>query len=163
MSIVDERAVLKLRTSYQSIVVAVDGTPRSRQVVTAAARLAKDACAALTIVGAYARNGSTPSAMAADLLRADAYSASPASGMDELLGDATIQARSAGAPLVHRRSVSGAPVDVLLAAAANAGADLIVIGERMFDTPWGRFFGSFPAEVARRSTADVLIVNGARA
>ncbi|MET9486562.1 universal stress protein [Nocardia sp. NPDC006630] len=143
---------------YRSIVVGIADTPRSEPAIAAATRLAKDARATLTIVGAYRRVRTRDQARVNDLLGRDAYSSMPVSAMDELLAAAVDDARAAGVAEAVGRSMPGTPIEVLLAAAASCRADLVVVGERVFDASWRRLFGSFHTEVARRSAAHVLIV-----
>ncbi|MEV0247580.1 universal stress protein [Nocardia sp. NPDC050712] len=154
----EERQTHKTRTGYRSIVVGIDNTPRSNSAVVAAARLAQDPSASLTIAGTYRRLPSSEWSHTSDLLGEDAYHVTPVSAMDELLAAAASRAHAAGAARVVRCSMPGKPVDALLAVAKSARADLIVVGERVFDTGWGRIFGSFAAEMARRCPVDVLIV-----
>lgn len=52
----------------------------------------------------------------------------------------------------------GAPVDALVELAEEVGADLLVIGNVGLNV-LGRLLGSVPANVARRSKTDVLIVH----
>jgi len=77
----------------------------------------------------------------------------------ELLRDARDRAKAAGATEVEERAVEGAPVDALIALVEEVGADLLVIGNVGLNTIAGRLLGSVPANVARRSKTDVLIVH----
>ena len=69
--------------------------------------------------------------------------------------------KSAGATNIEERAVVGAPVDVLVDVAVEVGADLLVVGNVGMNTIAGRLLGSVPANVARRSKTDVLIVHTA--
>jgi len=60
---------------------------------------------------------------------------------------------------VEERAVEGAPVDALVDLVAEVGADLLVVGNLGLNTIAGRLLGSVPANVARRSKSDVLIVH----
>ena len=69
------------------------------------------------------------------------------------------RAVAAGAVKVRTGAVDGPPVDVLRAAVAEHGADLLVLGNKGRGTLSGRLLGSVPSDVARRSGVDVLIVH----
>lgn len=148
-------------SSYRSIVVGIDGTQCSIRAVEAAARLARDAAATLTVTCAYQEVSARDRAFIADILKGDTYGASAAAAADHLLWAAAERARLQGLGRVDQRSRSGAPDDALLAIATESSADLIVIGDRAYDSPLSRRFRSFSSEVTRRSKSDVLIVNTA--
>ena len=58
-----------------------------------------------------------------------------------------------------RKAIVGAPVDALVDLAVEVKADLLVVGNVGLSTIAGRLLGSVPANVARRSRTDVLIVH----
>ncbi len=58
-----------------------------------------------------------------------------------------------------QRAVKGAPVDALLQLVTDVQADLLVVGNRGLNSIAGRLLGSVPADAARKSTSDVLIVH----
>ena len=62
-------------------------------------------------------------------------------------------------PRVEEKAVVGAPVDALVDLAEEVKADLLVVGNVGLSTIAGRLLGSVPANVARRSKTDVLIVH----
>ena len=66
---------------------------------------------------------------------------------------------TAGATNIEEKAVVGAPVDALVDLAAEVNADLLVVGNVGLSTIAGRLLGSVPANVARRSKTDVLIVH----
>ncbi len=65
----------------------------------------------------------------------------------------------AGATNIEEKAVVGAPVDALVELAEEVKADLLVVGNVGLSTIAGRLLGSVPANVARRSKTDVLIVH----
>ena len=65
----------------------------------------------------------------------------------------------AGAKNVEEKAIVGAPVDALVDLAEEVNADLLVVGNVGLSTIAGRLLGSVPANVARRSKTDVLIVH----
>ncbi len=60
---------------------------------------------------------------------------------------------------MEERPIVGAPVDALVDLAEEVHADLLVVGNVGLSTIAGRLLGSVPANVARRSKTDVLIVH----
>ncbi|HXL59901.1 MAG TPA: universal stress protein, partial [Mycobacterium sp.] len=69
------------------------------------------------------------------------------------------RAKAAGAANVEEKAIVGAPVDALVDLAVEVKADLLVVGNVGLSTIAGRLLGSVPANVARRSRTDVLIVH----
>lgn len=68
------------------------------------------------------------------------------------------RAIEAGATEVETVVTRGEPAHVLRDAVSSHQADLLVVGNGGLNTIAGRFLGSLPAEVARHSGVDVLIV-----
>ena len=77
----------------------------------------------------------------------------------EILREAGERAKAAGATNVEERAIEGAPVDVLVDLANEVSADPFVVGNLGLSTIAGRLLGSVPANVARKSKTDVLIVH----
>jgi nucleotide-binding universal stress UspA family protein len=76
-----------------------------------------------------------------------------------LFRSASERAHRAGAQKVETVVVDGDPVPTLAKVVADHKADLLVVGNRGLNTLAGRILGSVPAEAARKSTVDVLIVH----
>jgi nucleotide-binding universal stress UspA family protein len=55
--------------------------------------------------------------------------------------------------------IDGEPVPTLSKVVEERDADLLVVGNRGLNTLAGRILGSVPAEAARKSKVDVLIVH----
>ena len=53
----------------------------------------------------------------------------------------------------------GTPVEALMAIVNENHADLLVVGNRGINSLTGRLLGSVPADVARQSECDVMIVH----
>jgi len=96
---------------------------------------------------------------AADVLKDEGYKMSGNAPIYAILREARDRAQAAGAQTVEEKAVVGAPVDALVDLAAEVGADLLVVGNVGLSTIAGRLLGSVPANVARRSKTDVLIVH----
>ncbi len=142
---------------YSTVVVGTDGSDSSLRAVERAAHLASGPEAKLFVVTAYLpADGDT---RAADALKDEGYKLAGNAPIYELLRDAKDRAKAAGATNIEERAIVGAPVDALVDLAAEVGADLLVVGNVGMNTIAGRLLGSVPANVARRSTTDVLIVH----
>ena len=142
---------------YQTVVVGTDGSDSSMRAVERAGQLASGPDAKLIVASAYIPAGEDT--RAADMLKDEGYKLTGNAPIYELLRDARDRAKAAGATHVEERAVQGAPVDALVELAEEVGADLLVVGNVGLNTIAGRLLGSVPANVARRSKTDVLIVH----
>jgi len=147
-------------TAYQTVVVGTDGSDSSYLAVDRAARIAADAGATLVIACAYHPARQEDVARAADELGADvAYQVVGASPAEDSVRTATELAKKAGATKIDTVVVDGEPVPTLAKVVKERAADLLVVGNRGLNTLAGRLLGSVPAEAARKSQVDVLIVH----
>lgn len=144
-------------SAYQTIVVGTDGSESSLKAVDRAGAIAGES-ATLIIACAYFPNDRGAGG-AADVLKDEAYQVMGSSPTEEILRKAKEHATKAGAANIDQRSVKGAPVDALLQLVTDANADLLVVGNRGLNSIAGRLLGSVPADVARKSACDVLIVH----
>ncbi|MAU81032.1 universal stress protein [Gordonia sp. Z-3] len=144
-------------SAYQTIVVGTDGSESSLKAVDRAGAIAGES-ATLVIACAYFPNDRGAGG-AADVLKDEAYQVMGSSPTEEILRTAKERASKAGAGNIDPRSVKGAPVDALLQLVTDAKADLLVVGNRGLNSIAGRLLGSVPADVARKSACDVLIVH----
>ena len=74
-----------------------------------------------------------------------------------LIAEATAVAEAHGVAL-HGLIRAGHPAQQIVQAAAEAHADLIVVGHRGHSGVWGRFLGSTAEKVSRHAETSVLIV-----
>jgi nucleotide-binding universal stress UspA family protein len=146
-------------SAYRTIVVGTDGSESSYLAVEKAGWLSWDEHATLYIACAYHPDERSGSARQRDILRDEAYQVTGSTPTFEVLRTARERAIAAGASQVVERAVVGAPADALLALVKEVGADLLVIGNRGLNTLTGRILGSVPADIARKSGCDVLIVH----
>ena len=142
---------------YNTVVVGTDGSDSSLRAVERAAHLASGSEAKLIVATAYLP--AEENTRAADMLGDEGYKLSGNAPIYELLRDDKDRAKAAGATNIEERAIVGAPVEALVDLAVEVGADLIVVGNVGLNTIAGRLLGSVPANVARRSTTDVLIVH----
>lgn len=143
--------------AYQTVVVGTDGSDSSFRAVDRAAQIAAGANARIIVATAYFPQSEDQ--RAADLLKDDGYMVSGNAPIYAILRDARDRAKAAGAQEIEEKAVVGAPVDALVDLVEEVGADLLVVGNVGLSTIAGRLLGSVPANVARRSKSDVLIVH----
>jgi nucleotide-binding universal stress UspA family protein len=146
-------------SAYRTIVVGTDGSDTSLAAVDRAASVAVDSAAELVIVCAYTPATRDDTAGAEDALKDEAHLVLGWTPAEETLRTAEERAIKAGARKIRTMAADGAPADVLRDATENAGADLLVVGNRGLNTLSGRILGSVPSDVARHSGVDVLIVH----
>jgi nucleotide-binding universal stress UspA family protein len=143
--------------AYQTVLVGTDGSDSSLRAVDRAAQIAAGAEAKLIVATAYFPQ--SEDARAADVLKDEGYKMSGNAPIYAILREAKERAHTAGAKDVEEKAVVGAPVDALVDLAEEIKADLLVVGNVGLSTIAGRLLGSVPANVARRSKSDVLIVH----
>jgi nucleotide-binding universal stress UspA family protein len=144
-------------SGYQTVVVGTDGSDSSLRAVDRAGQIAAGAGARLVVATAYFPQSEDQ--RAADLLKDEGYKMSGNAPIYAILREARDRAHAAGAEKVEEKAVVGAPVDALVDLAKEEKADLLVVGNVGLSTIAGRLLGSVPANVARRSKTDVLIVH----
>ena len=142
---------------YTTVVVGTNGSDSSLRAVDRAGQLASGPDAKVIVASAFLP--APEDTRAADLLKGEGYKMAGTAPVYDLLRDARDRAKAAGAVNIEERAIEGAPVDALLALVDEVGADLLVIGNVGLNTIAGRLLGSVPANVARRSKTDVLIVH----
>ena len=142
---------------YQTVVVGTDGSDSSLRAVDRAGQLASGPGAKLIVATAFIPV--PEDTRAADMLKDESYKVAGNAPVYDTLREARERATAAGATEVEERAIEGAPVDALVDLAEEVGADLLVVGNVGMNTIAGRLLGSVPANVARRSKSDVLIVH----
>jgi len=144
-------------SGYTTIVVGTDGSDSSLRAVEKAGQIAAGSGATVVVATAYFPQGEDQ--RAADVLKDEGYKMSGNAPIYAILREAKERATQAGAKTVEEKAVVGAPVDALVDLAEEVKADLLVVGNVGLSTIAGRLLGSVPANVARRSKTDVLIVH----
>lgn len=143
--------------AYQTVLVGTDGSDSSLRAVDRAAQIAAGTGAKLIVATAYFPQ--SEDSRAADVLKDEGYKMAGNAPIYAILREARDRAHTAGAKDVDEKAVVGAPVDALVDLAEEIKADLLVVGNVGLSTIAGRLLGSVPANVARRSKSDVLIVH----
>lgn len=144
-------------SAYRTVVVGTDGSDSSLRAVDRAGEIAGGSGARVIVATAYFPQSEDHHA--ADVLKDEGYKATGNAPIYAILREATERAKAAGATDVVEKAVVGAPVDALVELAETEKADLLVVGNVGLSTIAGRLLGSVPANVARRSKIDVLIVH----
>lgn len=144
-------------SAYRTVVVGTDGSDSSLRAVDRAGEIAGGSGARVVVATAYFPQSEDHHA--ADVLKDEGYKATGNAPIYAILREATDRAKAAGATEVVEKAIVGAPVDALVELAESEKADLLVVGNVGLSTIAGRLLGSVPANVARRSKIDVLIVH----
>jgi nucleotide-binding universal stress UspA family protein len=144
-------------SGYTTIVVGTDGSDSSLRAVDKAGQIASGSDAKVVVATAYFPQSEDQ--RAADVLKGEGYKMAGNAPIYAILREARDRAQAAGAKDVEEKAVVGAPVDALVDLAEEVNADLLVVGNVGLSTIAGRLLGSVPANVARRSKTDVLIVH----
>lgn len=148
--------------TYGSIVVGTDGSPTAEQAVAQAAMLAAADGARLLIVTAYERGDDHPGGVEPDRVPEDIrYVLSDRVQAEELGAHGRGIAREAGVAKVVVHAIAGDPAHVLIEAAEDMGADLIVVGSRGLSSHAHFILGSVAATVAHHAPCDVLVAHTA--
>jgi nucleotide-binding universal stress UspA family protein len=146
-------------SSYTTVVVGTDGSDTSLAAVDRAAALAADAGARLLIACAYVPASERETAHDRDVLGDEAFLIVGSAPAEDNLRTARDRAAAAGAKDVDTRAMQGKAADSLCKIVNEAGADLLVVGNRGLRGLAGRILGSVPLDVARQAGVDVLIVH----
>lgn len=152
-------------SAYQTVVVGTDGSDSSLRAVERAAAIAADHGAKLIVVTAHLpvpeERGRYAIPPGSD--HGQDYRTVGEAPYYAILRDARERAHLVGAKNVEEKSIVGAPINVLVQLAEEAGADLLVVGNVGLNSVAGRLLGSVPSAVSRRAKTDVLIVHTADA
>ncbi len=144
-------------SAYRTVVVGTDGSDSSLRAVDRAGQIAAGSNAKLILATAYFPHRDDQ--RHPEVLKDEGYRMHGNAPIYAMLRDARDRAKAAGAHEVEEKAVVGAPVDALVDLAEEVKADLLVVGNVGLSTIAGRLLGSVPANLARRSKTDVLIVH----
>jgi nucleotide-binding universal stress UspA family protein len=153
-------------SAYRTVLVGTDGSDSSFRAVDRAGQIAARSNAKLIVASAYFPHTERPGwggvggdHRAEDALKEGGYQMVGNAPIYAILREARDRAKAAGARDIEEKAIVGAPVDALLDLAQEVEADLLVVGNVGLSTITGRLLGSVPANAARRSKTDVLIVH----
>lgn len=144
-------------SDYGTIVVGTDGSKSSLLAVERASKLAAAFDARLVIACAYYESQEE----ADKAVRKDTVMVL-GNEVAEANLEASIEcANKLGVKDVKTAVRAGTPVQALMDVVRESAADLLVVGNRGINSLTGRLLGSVPADVARQSDCDVMIVHTA--
>jgi len=145
--------------AYGSIVVGTDGSATAERAVAHAASLATVDGARVIVVTAYTP-GSAGTADAVDVVPEDIrFTLTDRVQAEELAERGRQLAKEGGAPKVVVQAIEGEPAHVLLEAARDFDADLIVVGSKGLTSSAHFVFGSVASSVAHHAPCDVLVAH----
>ena len=142
-------------SEYDTIVVGTDGSKSSLLAVERAARIAAAFDARLIIGCAYYENKEE----ASKTLRQESVTILGDDVAAEDLASSKAHAEKFGVKNIETAVRAGTPVQALMSIVNDNNADLLVVGNRGINSLTGRLLGSVPADVARQSDCDVMIVH----
>ncbi len=144
--------------SYGTIVVGTDGSETAGRAVLQASKIAAAEGARVVIVTAYTPSGT--SVPGADVVPADIrFTLTDRVQAEELAARGRVIAKEEGVGKVVVQAISGDPANVLLEAAKDFDADLIVVGSRGLTSHAHFILGSVAASVAHHAPCDVLVAH----
>ncbi|MBV7281416.1 MULTISPECIES: universal stress protein [Corynebacterium] len=144
-----------MNENYQTIVVGTDGSKSSLLAVERAASIAAAFDATLVIGSAYYESTEE----ASKTLRQDSVTVLGNDPAQKNLDSAAEVAKKVGATKIETALKAGTPVQALMGIVNEYKADLLIVGNRGINSLTGRLLGSVPADVARQSDCDVMIVH----
>jgi nucleotide-binding universal stress UspA family protein len=145
---------------YRSIVVGTDGSTTAERAVRQAAGLAADESARLIVVSAYERKGTLAGSVEAAAVPDDIrYTLTDRAQTEELAQRGRAIAHEAGVAKVVIQALEGDPAGVLIEAAKDFDADLIVVGSRGLTSHAHFILGSVASSVAHHAPCDVLVAH----
>ena len=144
-------------SGYRTVVVGTDGSDSSLRAVDKAGQIAAGSGAKVIVATAYFPQAEDH--RAAEVLKDEGWQMHGNAPIYAILREAKDRAKAAGATEIEEKAIVGAPVDALVDLAQEVNADLLVVGNVGLSTIAGRLLVSVPANVARRSKTDVLIVH----
>lgn len=146
--------------AYKSIIVGTDGSETAERAVITAAGLAAADGARLVVVTAYEESRSAAGDIAADRVPVDIrHVLTERVQAEELAERGRAAAREAGASSVTVQALPGEPGEVLLQAAKDFAADVIVVGSRGLTSHAHFILGSVAATVTHHAPCDVLVAH----
>ncbi|QGU07242.1 Universal stress protein [Corynebacterium occultum] len=141
--------------TYEKIVVGTDGSKSSLLAVERAAKIAAAFDATLIVGVAFYESKED----ASKTLRQDSVTVLGDEVAKENLAAAAAHAKQFGVSKIETAVRPGTPVQALMSIVTDNNADLLVVGNRGINSLTGRLLGSVPADVARQSDCDVMIVH----
>jgi nucleotide-binding universal stress UspA family protein len=147
--------------SYRNVVVGTDGSETAEAAVRHAAGLAKLFGARLTVVTGFTPHPEQEARLQAQAPPDVRWLITDASSADERARRGRSIAKEMGLEEVVVRVDSGDPASILLDAAEETEADVIVVGSKGMTSPKRFVLGNVPNKVSHHAPCDVVIVHTA--
>jgi nucleotide-binding universal stress UspA family protein len=145
--------------TYSTVVVGTDGSATAELAVRHAGKVAADNEARLVVVTAYEPHGDELVAKEAQAPSDITWALTDRVQAEELAQKGRTIAKAEGATGIVAQAIAGSPVDVLLEAAHDFGADVIVVGSKGLTSSVRFVLGSVASSVSHHAPCDVLIVH----
>lgn len=139
------------------VLIAVDGSAPSNRAIEAVARLAEQV-GSISVVLVHVRERVSPHAVLSASTQAQIVQANQQQ-QDHLIAAALEHARGCGLTIGTTRRAEGSPAPEIVAAAAECGADQIVLGTRGAGAIGSLFLGSIAQRVVQLADVPVLLVH----
>ncbi len=146
---------------YRNVVVGTDGSETAELAVRQASDLAKAFGARLTVVTAFMARPEEEAKRLEEAPDDVRWAITDATSADERARRARAIAKGVGVDEVVLRVDTGEPASLLLDAADETSADVIVVGSKGMTSPKRFVLGSVPNKVSHHAPCDVLIVHTA--
>ena len=147
--------------AYRNVVVGTDGSETAQEAVRQAAEMAKAFGARLTVVTAYTPHPEDVARAQAEAPAELQWMLTDAASAEERAATGRHLARELGLQDVRVRVASGDPAEMLVEAAEDTGADLIVVGSKGMTSAARFVLGNVPNKVSHHAPCDVMIVHTA--
>lgn len=145
--------------TYKNVVVGTDGSETAERAVRQASELAKDHDARLVIVTAYEPRDDQLAKESEGVPDDMRWTLTDRVQAEELAVRGRELANEVGLKGVVAQAIPGSPPDVLLEAAQDFGADVIVVGSKGLTGAARIFLGSVASAVSHHAPCDVFIVH----
>jgi len=145
--------------TYGTVVVGTDGSPTAELAVRHAGKVAADNEARLVVVTAYEPHGDELVAKEAQAPEDIKWALTDRVQAEELAQKGRAIAKAEGATNIVAQAIAGSPADVLLEAAHDFGADVIVVGSKGLTSSVHFMLGSVASSVSHHAPCDVLIIH----
>jgi nucleotide-binding universal stress UspA family protein len=145
--------------TYRSVVVGTDGSDTAELAVRHAGKVAADNSARLVVVTAYEPHGDEMVAKEAQAPEDMRWLLTDRVQAEAVANRGREIARELGATGIVAQAIAGSPPDVLLEAAHDFAADVIVVGSKGLTSSVRFVLGSVASSVSHHAPCDVLIVH----
>jgi nucleotide-binding universal stress UspA family protein len=145
--------------TYKNLVVGTDGSATAELAVRHAGQIAVNYGARLVVVTAYEPHGDELVDKEREAPDDIKWALTDRVQAEEKARKGRTIAQEVGAKGVVAQAIAGSPPDVLLEAAADFGADVIVVGSKGLTGAARFMLGSVASTVSHHAPCDVLIVH----